>query len=80
VSTFAPPLQTIWLEFSVGSVRYTCLGEFCEPREFRDTYYNFMVFWYRQINNGGFAPYPNIPLASSEPGMSSTALCAIGSE
>ncbi len=79
VSTFAPPLQTIRLEFSVATVNYFCAGNFCTPNEFKATYPVFMLFWYRQINNGGFAPYPNIAVASSDPGLTATCLSVFAS-
>jgi hypothetical protein len=79
VTTFAPPFQTISLGFSVGTVKYLCTGENCTPYDYENTYVNFIRFWYLQINNGGFAPYPNVPVASSDAGTAATCFVAIGS-
>lgn len=78
VSTFESPFQTFLLEFSVGIVHYACWGEFCSPQDYKASYSVFMNFWYTQVNNGGFAPYPNITPASGDPGNTATALAALG--
>jgi hypothetical protein len=78
VSTFESPFQTFLLEFSVGIVHYACWGEFCSPQDYKASYSVFMTFWYSQVNNGGFAPYPNITPASGDPGNSATAFAALG--
>ena len=79
VSTFESPFQTFLLEFSVGIVHYACWGEFCSPQDYKASYSVFMNFWYTQVNNGGFAPYPNVPVASSDAGTAATCFVAIGS-
>jgi hypothetical protein len=80
VSTFDYPLQTIRLDFGVVGIRYICAGEFCSPGEYFAVYNSFILFWYREVNNGGFAPYPNQPIPSADPGMFATCVCALGSE
>ena len=79
------PQQTITLEFGMVYARFTCQGQSCDPTRgnayaiwsYQGLYGTMFFWWYKIINNGGFAPYPNIPVPSSDPALCCLCLAAI---